>query len=69
MQTKKPIGQKEPEEMKMRREWGVVILNKFMIFFEDFLFCLGLFYLVFQYLYEKPSVVGLALGDFYISPS
>lgn len=53
----------------MRREWGVVILNKFMIFFEDFLFCLGLFYLVFQYLYEKPSVVGLALGDFYISPS
>jgi hypothetical protein len=69
MQTKKPISPKEPREMKMRREWGVVILNKFMIFFEEFLFCLGLFYLVFQYFYEKPSVAGLALGDFYISPS
>ena len=55
--------------MKMRREWGVVIPNKFMIFFEEFLFCIGLFYLVFQYFYEKPSVAGLALGDFYISPS
>lgn len=68
MQTKKLISQKELGEEKMRREWGIVLPNKFMIFFEEFLFFLGLFYLVFQYFYEKPSAVGLALGDFYISP-
>ena len=53
----------------MRREWGIVLPNKFMIFLEEFLFCIRFFYLVFQYFYEKLSAAGLALGDFYISPS